>query len=47
MNLNPETGERIDCPNCGGLGGGCDFCPPFPRCYACGGTGKARRHERV
>lgn len=40
------------CPECegqgcieqaGSCGGGCEFCPPFPKCYACNGTGKLRR----
>lgn len=37
------------CPACegqgcieqaGSCGGGCDYCPPYPRCYECMGTGK-------
>lgn len=39
------------CPDCegdgyheqaGSCGGGCEFCPPFPTCGACRGTGKRR-----
>lgn len=42
------------CPSCngqgftedGGCGGGCDFCRPFPKCDACGGSGKGRATAR-